>query len=160
VKVIIIAAISENYALGKNGKLLWHLPNDLKLFKKLTLGKHVLMGRKTFDSIGKPLPDRHNLVMTTNKFFMHEGVIPIHGLDELSNMNLEEIIIIGGEDIYRLFLPYCHKIYLTLVHVVVPGDVFFPEFKNFKVSQRIDHKADEKHAFDYSFIEYERIKNF
>jgi dihydrofolate reductase len=155
-EIIFVAAMSENHVIGIGDKLPWHLPNDLKRFKKLTLGEHVLMGRKTFSSIGKALPNRHNLVLTKDEKFFAEDVDVLHHKDELFRRDYARVFVIGGEEIFRLFWAHCNRIYLTLVHARVEGDAFFPELSGFKLCNREDHARDAKHAYGYSFIEYER----
>lgn len=154
--ISMVVAMSENRAIGFKGQLPWHLPKDLKHFKELTLGKTILMGRKTFDSLKKPLPGRTNLVMTTDPTFGHDGIQVVHGLEDLNTFKLDELFVIGGQDIYRLFLPKAEKIYLTLVHAVIPGDVFFPNLSGFLEIGRQYHPQDEKHQYAFSFIEYYR----
>lgn len=156
--ISIIAAMSENRVIGINGRLPWHLPNDLRRFKQITWGKNILMGRVTFNSINRPLPGRNNLVLTKNPSFEHENITVIHSLDELWALKLDELMVIGGEEIYRLFLPLCSKIYLTLVHTEISGDAYFPEINGFKEVARVAHEADEKHIFAYSFIDYEKVR--
>lgn len=154
--IIFIAAMSENRVLGREGKLPWHLPNDLRQFKKLTLGKNVLMGRKTYESLQRPLPNRNNYVLTKSGDGYPEQVGVFHSKAEVLTSNFNELFVIGGEEIFRLFLPDCQKIYLTLVHAVVAGDAYFPEFKGFIEINRENFESDEKHLYKYSFIEYMR----
>lgn len=149
--------MSENRVIGKGGKLPWHLPHDLTHFKKLTMGKNILMGRKTFDSIGSALKNRNNFVLTRNQEFYAPNVRVFHRKDEVLESGLDEIMVIGGEDIYRLFLKECTRIYLTLVHTTIVGDAYFPQIHGFKELSREDHNADEKHAFRYTFIEYGKL---
>lgn len=155
-KITFIAAMSENYVIGNNGSLPWHLPNDLKHFKRITLGQKILMGRKTFDSIKKALPDRQNYVLTRDKNFVCDGVQVFHHKDEVLVQNFEELFIIGGAELYQLFLDECSRIFLTLVHTVIEGDTYFPRFNGFTERTRVRHGADERHLFDYTFIEYEK----
>jgi dihydrofolate reductase len=153
-----IAAMSENHVIGKEGALPWHLPNDLKHFKKLTLGKNILMGRKTFESIKRPLPERNNFVLTKDPSFVKENVTVFYSKDEVVNSGIDEFIVIGGADIYQLFFGECEKIYLTVVHAVVEGDVYFPQFSHFNERAREDYAADANHAYPYSFLELVRSK--
>lgn len=155
-KIYMVVAMSENHVIGSQGELPWHLPKDLKRFKERTMGKTILMGRKTFQSINKALPGRNNLVMTKDLSFAHENVQAIHTIDELRKLNLEELYVIGGEDIYRLFLPFTSTIFLTLVHAVVLGDTFFPKLDDFIELDRQYCPADDKHKYAFSFIEYLR----
>ncbi len=157
-EIIFVVAISENRAIGKNGALLWHLPNDLKRFRALTLGHHILMGRKTFNSIGRALPERTNLVLTKDPAFFAPDIEIVHSMAEVLSLNLEQLMVIGGEEIYRMFLPYCHKIYLTLVHAHIEGDAHFPELLGFVETKREFHDKDDRHPFPYTFIEYSKTK--
>ena len=125
----IIVAVAENQAIGFDNHLLWHISEDLKRFKSLTLGHHIIMGRKTFLSIGKPLPGRVNIIITRNENFNIEGCITAKSLVEAFEIakNDSEAFIIGGGEIYKMALPIADKIYLTRVHASYPGDTFFPE---------------------------------
>ena len=159
--VSIVVATGENNEIGKNNSLLWHLPADLKHFKNTTSGNTVIMGRKTFESIGKPLPNRRNIVVTSQPDLKIEGIetastIQI-ALDSCREDN--EIYVIGGGSIYRQVLAQTDKIYLTIVHQIFDADIFFPFInKNeWKEESRVFNKADEKNKFDYSFIELNRI---
>ena len=149
-----IAALSINYVIWNNNTLPWHFPEDLKHFKKLTTGKTIVMGRKTFESIGKPLPNRINIVLTRNTERTTPWVQIIHSIDDLRETYQEsedELMVIWWEQIYKLFLPYTSKLYLTEVKKEIEGDAFYPEFKDwFGEKERI--VWDE-----YDFVEYERI---
>lgn len=158
-KISFIAAMSENRVIGDNGQLPWHLPNDLKHFKKLTLGNHILMGRKTFDSLKKPLPNRSNYVLTTNRDFKPDNVSIVHKKQEVLQLPIDELMIIGGEELFRLFMPECERIYLTLVHTVMRGDAYFPELEGFIEISRHNCPQDERHLYTYSFIEYVRLSH-
>jgi dihydrofolate reductase len=134
-KISMIVAHGPNLEIGLNNKLLWHLKEDLQHFKKLTTGKIILMGRKTFESIGRPLPNRTNIILTRDKLFSPEGVTVIHDPEMLFDyvLNLEkededlEVVICGGEEIYKLYLPYAHTLYRTLVDYNGQADAFFPK---------------------------------
>lgn len=160
--ITIIAAIAKNNALGKNNQLLWHLPSDLKHFKKHTRNHCVIMGRKTYESLGKPLPNRENIVITRSKKKQFEGCIVVHSIQEALNYAKkdENPYIIGGAEIYKLALPYADELNLTLVHANFEADTFFPEIdsKIWKQVSRTDFKADEKHRYDYSFITFLKQK--
>ena len=152
--ITLIAACSKNRAIGKDNKLLWHLPSDLKRFKKLTTGKTIVMGRKTFDSIGRPLPNRKNIILTNNKNLQIEGCEVINSISELNT--LEDIIIIGGEQIYNLFIEHADIIELTLIDKEFEGDAFFPEIdlsKFIKDNDELIH-GDE---FNYNYITYKKL---
>lgn len=161
--ISIVVAASENNAIGKNNQLLWHLPNDLKFFKNTTWGGVVIMGRKTFESVNKPLPGRLNIVVTSNKDWQAENVLTASGLEEAIALakkeNFKQISIIGGGEIYRQALPLTDTVFLTRVHTEIEGDTFFPTLdqKDWVLTSRTDFSKDEKHAFDYSFEKWERI---
>lgn len=152
----IVAGLSQNHMIGCDNKLPWHLPADLKHFRALTLGKPVLMGRKTHESIGRPLPKRQNIILTRNPDFKAEGCDVIHALDELPNLlpDPTEIMLIGGEQLYRLLLPQADTLHLTLVNTTVEGDAFFPEWNadEWQETAREHHTADEENEFDYDFV--------
>lgn len=155
-----VVAIASNYAIGKNNQLLWHLPNDLKHFKNITAGGTVIMGRKTFDSVGKPLPKRRNIVITRQDIEI-EGCEVVKSIDEAIALckTEDEVFIVGGAEIYRQAMHLTNRIYLTIVHQSFDADTFFPEidYKDWKETEREDHEADEKHQFSYSFITLERV---
>ncbi len=155
--ISLIVAASENNAIGKNNQLLWHLPNDLKFFKNTTWGMPVIMGRKTFESVNKPLPGRFNIVITRQSDWKAEGVIVAgdlqDALQKASETNCKEAFIIGGGEIYKQAFVLADKIYLTRVHTTIDGDTFFPEFdeKAWQLKSNHDFEANVKHKFSYSF---------
>ena len=158
--ITVIAAVAKNRALGKNNQLIWHLPADLKRFKQVTLGHHIIMGRKTFESLGKPLPNRTTIIITRNKDYKQEGCIVVNSLSdaiEASKVD-ENPYILGGAEIYKQALEIADKLDLTLVHHSFEADVFFPEIDSsiWHVKEKIDNKADEKNKYDYSFVTYIR----
>lgn len=161
--ISLIAAISENYVLGKDNQLLWRLPDDMKFFKNTTMGHPVVMGRKTFESFGKPLPGRKNIIVTRQKDYNPEGAIVVHNLDdaiaEAKKEEQEEIFIIGGGEIYKQTLSDATKIYLTLVHhTFEEGDAFFPEINEeewLEVKREL-HQPDERHQYAFTFLFLER----
>ena len=159
-KITLIVAAAENNAIGKNNQMLWHLPNDFKYFKKNTLEHSVVMGRKTFVSIGKPLPDRRNIILTRDINYSHEEVDVANSVQEVLNYcrDEREIFIIGGAEIYKQTLPLGDKVLLTRVHTSIDGDAYFPELLDheWKLVSAEKHEKDEKHAFDYTFEVYER----
>jgi dihydrofolate reductase len=160
-KISIIVAIAKNYAIGKNNELLWHIPADLKRFKKITSGHQVIMGRLTYESLPlRPLPNRVNIVITDRKDETFEGCTTVYSVEEaLSHCNeMEESFIIGGGSIYRQFLPFCNKLYLTLVHKDYDADTFFPEIEldKWKLTDKEDHLADDQTDFSYSFLTFEK----
>jgi len=161
--ISIIAALAENRVIGVRNTLPWRLPNDLKHFRRLTIGHAVIMGRKNYESIGKPLPERTNIVVTRNRDYRAAGCLIAHSVDEALKIAKDdpEIFVIGGADIFRETLPQADRLYLTEVHAVVPGDVYFPEFDQgeWRERSRERHEPDERHAYAYSFVVFERIKN-
>lgn len=160
--ITVIAAIAENNALGKNNDLIWHLPADLKRFKTVTTGNYILMGRNTFESIGKPLPNRTTIIITRNKNYLKDGCLIAHSLEEALEMakEQEQIFIIGGAQIYKetLAKDLADQLDITLVHKEFDADVYFPiiDKKLWKETKREDFKADEKNKYDYSFISYQK----
>jgi len=158
--VIIIAAASENNALGKNNQLLWHLPDDFKRFKQLTTGHYIAMGRKTFESFPKPLPNRTHVVITRQENYHPEGCIVVDSIEKAvaAVPENEDVYIIGGGEIYELALPFTDKIELTRVHHNFVADTFFPEIDvmQWQLLETEYHAADEKHAFDFTFETYIR----
>lgn len=166
-KISLVAALSENQVIGRDWQLPWHLPQDLKHFRQLTLGKPVIMGRTTFDSLGKPLAKRLNIVLTNQPNWTAAGCLvaytPAEALQlaQESQPNLPEIIIGGGEAIYRAFLPQATHLYLTRVHTQIEGGcAFFPEvdFAEWQLVSQEAHPADDQHPFAYTFLTYERKK--
>ena len=159
--ISIIVAIAENFAIGKNNELLWHIPNDMKRFKKITLGHPVIMGKKTYESLPrKPLVDRQNIVITDNPDDHFHGCKMVHSIDEaLAQINpKEETFVIGGASVYKQFLPHTDRLYLTIVHKDFEGDVFFPEidFREWQLLSQEDFPFDEQLGFSYSYVTYER----
>jgi len=155
----IVVAIGENNAIGKDNQLLWYLPADLKHFKNITTGHTVIMGRKTFDSVGKPLPNRRNIIIT--RHVMHiEGCEVVSSIDAALALcaDEEEVFIVGGAEIYRQSIHLTDRIYLTIVHQKFEADSFFPEINDneWKETAREDHQPDEKNKLPYSFITLER----
>jgi dihydrofolate reductase len=161
-RVSLLVASSENNVIGKDNGLPWHLPNDLKYFKNLTWGLPILMGRKTFDSIGKVLPGRKNIVITRNRDWQQHGVDVVHSLEEAvskaDGYGAKEIFVIGGAEIFKTGLSKADRLYLTRIHQTVEGDVFFPELDMEEwhlISSRFC-TADEKNTYDHSFQVWER----
>jgi len=157
--VAIIVAIGENNAIGKNNQLLWHMPNDLKHFKDVTSGSTIIMGRKTFDSVGKPLPKRRNIVVTRQDITIPGCEVVKSIEDGLALCKGEdEVFIGGGAEIYKLAMHLTDRIYLTIIHKSFDADTFFPEIerKEWKEVSREDYQPDEKNLLPYSFITLER----
>ena len=157
-----VVAAAENNAIGKNNELLWRLPNDSKFFKNTTWGMPVIMGRKTFESLGKPLAGRTNIIITRQKDWQPEGAFVVHDIKEAmaaaAKTDAKEAFIIGGGEIYRQTLPLTQRVYLTRVHATIDGDAFFPEMNiaHWELLSQLDFTADEKHAYDYSFQVWQR----
>jgi dihydrofolate reductase len=157
--ISIIAAVAENSVIGANNQLIWHLPEDLKYFKKITMGKYILMGRKTWESIGKPLPGRTNIIITKNPDYKAEGCLIFHSLHEAvdysESQEQDEIFIIGGGKIYRNALKLTNKIYLTKVHTKCRGDAFFPELNNneWEIIDKVKYKKDDRHPYDFDMLQ-------
>jgi dihydrofolate reductase len=159
-RVSFVVAMAENRAIGRDGGLPWHLPADLRHFKNLTIDHTVVMGRKTFDEVGRPLPRRRNVVVTRQRDWSAEGVEVVHGLDAALELvrGEAEVFIIGGAEIYRQALPRTDRIYLTRVETEVEGDVFFPEidWDEWRIVAEEHHPADDRHAYAMTFLTYER----
>lgn len=153
-QVSLIAAMSENMVIGRQGRLPWHLPNDLKHFKSITMGRNILMGRRTFDSIAKALPGRRNFVLTRDRAFHAKDVRVLHSFDEAMDLKIDQLMVIGGAEIYRMFIPVCQAIHMTLVHAEIGGDTYFPPIDGFIETTRKFNDCDSKHRYSYSFIEY------
>lgn len=160
--VSLIGAASDNNVIGQLGQIPWKLPDDLKYFKEKTMGKPIIMGRKTFDSMGKPLPGRTNIVVTRRQDLKLEGVLITDSLESALKLaekeKPEEIVVIGGGEIYRQALPHASRIYLTRVHTTVEGDAFFPEFSEdeWELLSEEKHEKDARNEFDYTYLTYER----
>jgi dihydrofolate reductase len=158
----IIVAVSENNVVGRDNQLPWKLSADLKRLKMLTMKHHIIMGRKTWESLGKPLPGRTNVVITRDKNYRAEGAVVVHSLEEALKISAsdDEAFIFGGGQIFRNAIHLVDKIYMTRVHTQAKGDAFFPELTEgeWKEISREDFKADEKNQFDYSFVDLVRVK--
>jgi len=159
-KVSLICAASQNGVIGRDNRLPWHLPADLAHFKRLTIGHHILMGRKTYESIGKPLPHRTSIVITRQTDFQADGCWVVHSLEEALGLstNDDEVFIIGGAEIYRQALPVANKIYLTRIWHNFEGDTFLFEIDPLVWQEicREDFTLDEKNRYAYSFITYQK----
>lgn len=159
-----IVALGENRVIGVDNRLPWHLPADLKRFKTITTGHPILMGRKTFQSIGRALPHRTNIVITHDKNFFEKDVIVVNSIEEglyqAKQLETKEIFVIGGAQIYQQALPYLERIYLTVVHCQPAGNAFFPELieSEWREIESITYPADDKNNYAYSFLTLERVK--
>lgn len=158
-----IVAMSENRVIGKDNKLPWHLPADLKYFKKVTQGKPILMGRKTFESIGRPLPNRTNIVLTRDGNFQAAGCVVVDSVQAAfaAVADQEEVFVIGGALLFKELLPRVQRLYLTVIHQNFEGDAFFPELNlnEWKEVERMDNESDEQNLYKYSFIVLDKIEN-
>ncbi len=165
-RIAMIVAAAENGVIGRNNALPWHLPEDLKYFRRTTMGKPIIMGRKTYESIGKPLPGRHNIVVTRNPEWQADGVLAVTSLEEAlaraEDFGLiegcEEALVIGGAALYALALPLVERLYFTQVHAQVAGDAYLPplDLAGWRELSRERHAADGPNPYDYSFVVYER----
>ncbi len=160
-RICLIAAMAQNRIIGRNNALPWQLPADLKRFKALTMGHPVLMGRKTHESIGKPLPGRCNLVITRNRSYSAPGCEVVHSLDAAlaACRGTPEVFVIGGAELYREALPRAQRLELTEIHAAFEGDAAFPPFasERWRETAREIHEAGDDAAFGYDFVRYERV---
>lgn len=157
--VKLIVATDNKGGIGKDNQLLWHLPNDLKRFKFITNNLVVIMGRKTFESIGRVLPNRTNVVITRNKDLVFDGCVMCSSLEEaMERYAAEDVFIIGGGEIYKQALPFADKVYLTKVDTELEADTFFPELneKEWELVLLERHLKDDKHPYNYTFIDYQK----
>jgi dihydrofolate reductase len=164
--IALIAAASENDVIGRNGELPWHLSDDLRRFKQITTGRVIIMGRKTFESVGKPLPDRVNIIVTRQASFQADGVQVCTNLDEALDFARsvcggshrdDDVFIVGGESMYRAAMPLAHRIYLTRVHAMIEGDTHFPRLDDTWTLTAHEHRpADDRHTLARSFQIWER----
>ena len=159
--VSMVVAATDNDVIGRDSGMPWHLPDDLKYFKARTMGKPMLMGRKTFEAIGKPLPGRTSIVMTRDPHWRAQGVVVVKSLDEAlaHAAGASELCAVGGADIFRLVMPVARRLFLTRIHASIPGDTFFPQPDpvEWREVERVEHPADERHAYAMSFITLDRI---
>ena len=164
-KIALIVATSQNNVIGLDNQLPWHLPEDLQYFKAVTMGKPILMGRKTFDSIGRPLPGRVNIVLTRDTNWTAQGVEVVNDLDAAiaasekacKAADTDELMIIGGEQIYRKFLPVANKLYLTKVEAEIEGDAYFPAIDSKQWRQVAEKIPEEVGNYSYRFVVLERM---
>lgn len=156
----IIVAVSKNGIIGNNNSLIWHIPNDLKRFKEITTGHDIVMGRKTFESIGKPLPNRRNIIISRDINFFVEGCEVVNSIEESLMLTNNNCFFIGGGEIYKQVLPITDIIYLTEIDEIFEGDTYFPELnkKEWFESMNESFNSDDKNIHKYSFIKYERYK--
>ncbi len=159
--IIMIAAVAENNTLGKDNKLIWHLPNDFKRFKELTTGHHIIMGRKTFESLPKLLPNRKHVIITRQKDYQAEGCLVADNLENALKLCPldKDVYVIGGGEIYNLALPIADVIEITRVHESFEGDAFFPEINKdtWQLVESEFNSKDEKHQYDFTYETYVRL---
>lgn len=159
-RVEFVVAVARNGVIGRGNELPWRLPADLQHFKRTTLGHPVLMGRRTWESIGRPLPGRANIVLTRSREYVAPGAVVVPSLDaaRAAAGTAEALMVIGGAELYRALLPDCAVLHLTEVHADVEGDVRFPDWNpaEWRETWREEHSADERHAHPYSFVRLER----
>ncbi|HEX5513016.1 MAG TPA: dihydrofolate reductase [Gammaproteobacteria bacterium] len=155
-----VVAMAENRVIGRDNALPWHLPADLAHFKRVTMGKPIVMGRKAFEAIGRPLPGRHNIVMTRNPNYTAPGCSVVHSREQAiaAAGAVEEIAVIGGEDIYRLFLPITDLIHLTVVHAEIDGDTWYPALDEtaWRTASQDERPADDKNPYRMTFTQLRR----
>ena len=158
--IILIAAVAENNALGKNNDLLWHLPKDFKRFKEITSGHHIIMGRKTFESFPKPLPNRTHIIITRQKEYFCDGCIVVQDLEKAIALcpKNEDIFVIGGGEIYSQSIDLADQLDITRVHHSFEADVYFPEIdpEIWELTSEVFNPKDEKHLYDYTFQTFVR----
>lgn len=158
--ITMIAAAAENNALGKDNDLVWHLPDDFKRFKRLTSGHHIIMGRKTFESFPKLLPDRTHVIITRKKDYSPENTIVVHSMEEALKVSKldDEAFIIGGGEIYKMGMEHADRIELTRVHGEFDADTHFPEIdkSEWEIVKDQFHDKDEKHDYSFTYLTYER----
>lgn len=162
IRISLVVAAAENNAIGKDNQMLWHLPNDMKFFKNTTWGMPVIMGRKTYDSLGKPLNGRTNIVITRQEGWKADDVLVSGSMEdalkEVSLLDAKEAYVIGGGQIYEQSMSFADRIYLTRVHVSIEGDTYFPAIdeQKFELISSLPFEADEKHAYAYTFEVWQR----
>jgi len=158
--ITMIAAAAENNALGKDNDLVWHLPDDFKRFKRLTSGHHIIMGRKTFESFPKLLPDRTHVIITRKEDYSPENTIVVHSMEEALKVSKldDEAFIIGGGEIYKMGMEHADRIELTRVHGELEADTYFPEIdeSEWEIVKDQFHDKDEKHDYSFTYLTYER----
>jgi dihydrofolate reductase len=159
--ISLVFAMGRNRVIGSNNSMPWRLPADLAYFKDLTMGSTVVMGRKTFESIGKPLKGRKNIVLTRDRRYIQDGCFIAHSLEEVLDMTKgeQETFVIGGAEVYSMFLPYAKKLYMTYIDHEFQGDTYFPEidYDEWKLVSKVMGEKNEKNPYHYFFQVYERI---
>lgn len=153
-----VVAMDEKRLIGSNNELPWHLPADLQHFKKVTMGKPIVMGRKTYESIGRPLPGRENIILTRDSSYQVEGCTVIHTVEEALNRKEEELCVIGGAEVFKLFMPFADRMYITKINSTFEGDTYFPEFSESEWSlvSKTDGTMDEKNKYPHEFLVFDK----
>jgi dihydrofolate reductase len=162
-KISMIAAMAKNRVIGAKNDMPWHLPADLKHFKSVTMGKPIIMGRKTYESIGRALPGRVNVVITSNADAIFDGAVTVTSVEDaiIAAGDVDEVMIIGGGTIYQTCLASANRLYLTFIDLEVDGDTYFPDFEQTSVwheVERTKHLADDKNPYDYEFVTFDRSR--
>lgn len=159
-RISLIVALDKNFVIGNKGHIPWHLPADLEHFRKITMGKPIIMGRTTFESIGKVLPGRLNVVLTHDTSYQLTGVLVAHSVEDALKIagTVSEAMVIGGAKVYRQFMSLAYRMYLTLIDGELEGDAYFPKFdwNNWREVESETHKADRKNLYPYTFVTLER----
>ena len=161
-KLALVVAVARNGVIGRAGELPWRLPADSRHFKRVTMGHCIIMGRRTYESIGRPLPGRSSIVVTRDRDYVQEGVEVVHdfdcALEAARRRGEDEAFVIGGADLYHLALPRADRLYITRVHADVEGDTYFPAFdpSRWRRAHELRHEADDRHSHAFSFETYER----
>jgi dihydrofolate reductase len=161
--ISMVVAATDNDVIGRDNGMPWHLPDDLKYFKARTMGKPMLMGRKTFESIGKPLPGRTSIVLTRDREWRApDGVVVVHSINEALARagSAPELCVIGGAEVFRLVWPRAKRLFLTRIHASIAGDTFFPkpDPREWKEIERVEHAVDDRHAYPMSFVTLDRVE--
>ena len=160
-RISLIAAMAENRVIGRDNQLPWRLSADLKHFRKITTGKPIIMGRNTHDSIGRPLPDRLNIIISRDQQYQADGCVVVHSIDAAlkAASEAEEVMIMGGAQLYEQMIERADRLYLTLVHAEIEGDVYFPDidWEHWQEISAENFKSDDKNEFDYSFCVFDRL---
>lgn len=163
--ISLLFAMDSNRVIGYKNDLPWRLPKDLRFFKEKTLSQITIMGRKTFDSFDKPLPNRDNVIITRDYSYRQEGTRVIHSINEVLKWNRDnpekEYFVIGGGNIFKQILPYADRMYMTLIEETFPGDTYFPEFEEseWEMTSKVKGEKDERNPYDYYFIQYDRKRS-
>jgi dihydrofolate reductase len=157
--ISLVAAMAKNRVIGKDNKMPWHLPADLKHFKSVTMSKPIVMGRKTFESIGRPLPGRENVIISRNNDYAADGCIVVHSIEDALTLlaDYKEIMIIGGGFLYSQIINQTDKLYLTYIDLKIDGDTQFPEFEHLDLVEinNVKHSKDDKNPHNYQFVDYQ-----